>query len=126
MKAEPFPSFTDHSIVTASVSYQLEQHELPEETHLLESGKRLKKLDFNKAPWPEIKKELSNLDWGPMKEQAKSSPVAALTWFMELVIPLLERLVPIKSRRVILALLKSLVQPKLDYCSQLWAPSDQA
>ena len=30
-----------------------------------------------------------------------------------------------RSRRVILTLLKSLVQPKLDYCSQLWAPSDQ-
>ena len=25
-----------------------------------------------------------------------------------------------------LTLLKSLVQPKLDYCSQLWSPSDQA
>ena len=24
-----------------------------------------------------------------------------------------------------LTLLKSLVQPKLDYCSQLWSPSDQ-
>ena len=30
-----------------------------------------------------------------------------------------------RSRLVILTLLKSLVQPKLDYCSQLWSPSDQ-
>ena len=30
-----------------------------------------------------------------------------------------------RSRLVMLTLLKSLVQPKLDYCSQLWSPSDQ-
>ena len=30
-----------------------------------------------------------------------------------------------RSRAVILTLLKSLVQPKLDYCSQLWSPSEQ-
>ena len=31
-----------------------------------------------------------------------------------------------RGRRVMLTLLKSLVQPKLDYCSQLWSPSDQS
>ena len=31
-----------------------------------------------------------------------------------------------RGRRVMLTLLKSLVQPKLDYFSQLWSPSDQA
>ena len=30
-----------------------------------------------------------------------------------------------RCRRVMLTLLKSLVQPKLDYCSQLWSPADQ-
>jgi ribonuclease P/MRP protein subunit RPP40 len=30
-----------------------------------------------------------------------------------------------RGRRVMITLLKSLVQPKLDYCSQLWSPSDQ-
>ena len=30
-----------------------------------------------------------------------------------------------RSRSVMLTLLKSLVQPKLDYCSQLWSPADQ-
>ena len=29
-----------------------------------------------------------------------------------------------RGRRVMLTLLKSLVQPKLDYCSQLWSPAD--
>ena len=30
-----------------------------------------------------------------------------------------------RSRRVMLTILNSLVQPRLDYCSQLWSPSDQ-
>ena len=30
-----------------------------------------------------------------------------------------------RGRSVMLTLLKSLVQPKLDYCSQLWSPCDQ-
>ena len=30
-----------------------------------------------------------------------------------------------RGRAVMLTLMKSLVQPKLDYCSQLWSPSDQ-
>ena len=30
-----------------------------------------------------------------------------------------------RSKSVMLTLLKSLVQPRLDYCSQLWSPSDQ-
>ena len=30
-----------------------------------------------------------------------------------------------RGRQVMLTLLKTLVQPKLDYCSQLWSPSDQ-
>ena len=31
-----------------------------------------------------------------------------------------------RGRQVMLTLMKSLVQPKLDYCSQLWSPSDQS
>ena len=31
-----------------------------------------------------------------------------------------------RGREVMLTLLKSLVQPKLDYCSQLWSPADQS
>ena len=31
-----------------------------------------------------------------------------------------------RGRAVMLTLLKSIVQPKLDYCSQLWSPSDQS
>ena len=31
-----------------------------------------------------------------------------------------------RGRKVMLTLMKSIVQPKMDYCSQLWSPSDQA
>ena len=30
-----------------------------------------------------------------------------------------------RSRKILLTLMKSLVEPKLDYCSQLWSPVDQ-
>ena len=30
-----------------------------------------------------------------------------------------------RSKNTILTLWKTLIQPKLDYCSQLWSPSDQ-
>ena len=95
----PWPGFTDHSIVTASVTYQLSREKLPEESHILESGSRLKKLNFNKAPWPEIQEVLRKVDWEPMREVAKESPTAALNWFMEKLIPILETLVPMKGPR---------------------------
>ena len=31
-----------------------------------------------------------------------------------------------RSRATMMTIWKSLVQPRLDYCSQLWSPSDQA
>ena len=30
-----------------------------------------------------------------------------------------------RGRKVMLTILRSMVQPRLDYCSQLWSPSDQ-
>ena len=49
VSAESWPLFTDHKIVTATVSYQLDHPVKTKETHLLECGRRLKLLDFNKA-----------------------------------------------------------------------------
>ena len=94
-----WPAFTDHSVVTASVSYKLEKEMCVEETNLLDSGRRLKKLNFNKAPWPEIQSELGRIDWSPMKDLAKQCPTSAHSWFMETLIPVLERLVPLKGPR---------------------------
>ena len=96
---ESWPSFTDHSTVTATVSYKLEQNKDVEETHLLDSGKRLKRLNFNKAPWQDIQAELRHIDWSPMQELAKASPTAAHSWFIETIVPLLEKFVPERASR---------------------------
>ena len=97
VSVEDWPCFTDHSIVTAVVSYKLEKEKESEDSHLLESGRRLKKLNFTKAPWTEIQVELRKLDWTPTVELAKDSPIAAHNWFMEHLLPLLENLVPVKG-----------------------------
>ena len=89
--------FTDHRVVTANVSYQLEDGIDTKETHLLECGRRLKRLNFNKAPWVEIQAELSEIDWAEMEEAAVNSPAEALNIFMEELLPLLERHVPVKK-----------------------------
>ena len=46
---ESWPAFTDHKLVTASTSFILGTEPEKEEIHLLECGKRPKRLDFNKA-----------------------------------------------------------------------------
>ena len=93
----PWPAFTDHSIVTAATSYSLKKEKIFEETHLLDSGKKLKRLNFSKANWVDIKSELSKVDWSPMQELAKTCPTSAHSWFMDKIIPILEALVPVKS-----------------------------
>ena len=67
--------------------------------HLLESGRRLKKLDFNKADWPQIKTELAVIDWSHMEGL---EPTSSLSWFFAQVLPVLERHVPerkVRSKR---------------------------
>ena len=79
------------------VSYRLEKEHDLEESHMLDSGRRLKKLNFHKAPWPEIQTELRKLDLAPMEDMAKESPVAAHAWLMDQIIPLLEKLLPLEG-----------------------------
>ena len=97
VSAEPWPCFTDHHVVSASVSYKLGKDTDLEEVHLLDSGQRLKKLNFLKAPWKEIQGELRNIDWEPMQELAKDSPIAAHAWMIDQLVPLLEQHVPLKG-----------------------------
>ena len=94
---ESWPRFSDHSLVTANVSYQLGAKMEHAESHLLDSGRRLKALNFNKARWVEIKAELSELDWAEMEEATRTSPTDALKVFMDELVPLLERHVPLKE-----------------------------
>ena len=111
---EDWPTFTDHKVVIAHTTFQLgRQEEVREDMHLLESGKRFKQLDFNKAEWSQIKSELGGIDWSPMQDLESSS---SLSWFFEQILPILERLVPqrkVKSKR------KN--RPMMDRrCSLLW------
>ena len=62
----------------------------------MESGKRLRRLDFPKAPWPEIQSRLREVDWGPLESLAKESVRAAHTLFMDTLLPIVEELVPQK------------------------------
>jgi hypothetical protein len=74
----------------------LEKEVFKEEKFLLDSGRRFRKLDFYKAPWPEIKTRLRQLDWEPLEVNAKENVIAAHKFFMETILPILEDLVPKK------------------------------
>ena len=96
---EPWPAFTDHKLVTAFPSFALGTEPGKEEMHLLECGKRLKRLNFNKAQWVEVQAELGECDWCDLETAAKTSPTLALSIFMEELLPVLERHAPARSLR---------------------------
>ena len=98
IRVTPYLEFTDHSIIAAATSYKVKEEKSKERMFLLESGRRLKSLDFPRAPWPAVRARLQQLDWSPMAEQARESPTAAYNWLMATLLPLLEELVP--ARRV--------------------------
>ena len=93
---ETFPMFTDHKIVILNVAYILAQKPQYEEMSLLDSGHRLKKLDFCKADWSVIQQELSRVDWTPMKLLAKRNVTVAHSWFIQHLLSVLEKLVPLR------------------------------
>ena len=93
---EAFPLFTDHKILSIKVNFKTGVRPRKEEMFLLDSGRRLRKLDFKKAPWPEIRKKLKDIDWSPMSRLARVSPTLAHSWFLVQVLPVLEGLVPVK------------------------------
>ena len=95
---EAFPTFTDHKILYVKVNYKLGRKPDREEMFLLDSAKRLKLLDFAKAPWPDIRKALKAIDWSPMESLARASPTIAHSWLLTQVLPILERLVPARKK----------------------------
>ena len=97
VSVEYWPGLTDHNIVTANVSYRTAKTLEIKEKHLLECGRRLKQLNFNKAPWVEIKAELSELDWSDMEVASETSATKAFDIFMEEIVPILERHVPVRK-----------------------------
>ena len=62
---DTFRDISDHSVVTAATSYRLRKEAVKDEQFLLESGKKLRHLDFSKAPWPTVRAKLAEpIAWG--------------------------------------------------------------
>ena len=95
---DTFRDISDHSVVTAITSYRLAKEADKAEQFLLESGKKLRHLDYSKAPWLKIRAKLAEVDWGPMETMAKDNVTAAHSLFMNTIIPILEELVPAKVK----------------------------
>ena len=94
---EEWPAFTDHRTIVAHSTYRLgRQEETHEEVHLLEVGRRMKKIDFNKADWGQVKLELGKLDWSSMEQL---EPASALSNFFEIILPVLESTVPVRKEK---------------------------
>ena len=85
---DTFRDITDHSVVTATTSFSLAK-----EVFLLESGRRFRKLEMNKAPWPHLQSRLGQMEWGPLEAMAKEDVTAAHALFINTII---EELVPLK------------------------------
>ena len=95
---DTFSDISDHSVVTATTSFSLSREADKEEVFLLESGRRLRQLDFSKAPWPKVRARLAEVDWGPMEDAAEHNVTAAHDIFMDNIILVLEDLVPVKKK----------------------------
>ena len=89
--------FTDHNIVTVNVCYQLGQRHNKDESALLDSARRLHMLDFSKAPWSDIRRELSKVNWALMESLASKNYTIAHSWFICQILPILEKLVPSRN-----------------------------
>ena len=92
-----FPTFTDHGVVTCGTTLSVGGRPgIKEKNYLCETGRRYGALAFNKAPWPEVREQLSALDWSGFKEVAGEDPTKALNQFHQSILPILEKLVPEK------------------------------
>ena len=94
IEMDSFPTFTDHKVLAITVTFHNRRNMEREEMFLLDSSRRIRKLDFRKAPWPEIKSKLRTVDWSPMARLARLSPIIAHSWFLVKLLPVLEELVP--------------------------------
>ena len=66
--------------------------------HLLDSAQRLRKLDFSKAPWADIRRKLKEIDWTPMDKISQISSTAGHSYMLFKLLPILEALVPPKNK----------------------------
>ena len=110
---ESWSQFSDHNLVIANTTFQLGHSErLPEQQYLCDTGKRYGALNFHKAPWEEVKKELAKVNWETLESLADSCPSSALAEFHAKVLGVLEPLVPPRTK-------KSSGKPKMDRMRRL-------
>ena len=97
ISTESFPSFTDHSLVNMRVNYKISKEPTEKRGFLLDSARRINVLDFNKAPWSNIRQELKNFDWSDLKILSSKNPVVAYSFFLVELISILEKFIPRKT-----------------------------
>ena len=99
VQVDDWSSFSDHKGVIVEVSYKTPtDHDSAEAQFLCETGRRYRELNFMMAPWDKIKEELETIDWSEMEKLASSDTSAALTFFHEKVLAVLEKLVPARKK----------------------------
>ena len=97
VSTESLPSFTDHMLVTLRVNYELQKPPERSSEYILDSARRLSRLNFHEAKWQNVREELKQQSWLKMKEIAKLSPTVAHSYLLAVLLPILERNVPPKK-----------------------------
>ena len=93
---DPFKDITDHSVVTATTTFRMHTEPDKEDTFLLDSGRRFKKLDFSKAPWSALQTKLADIVWSPLQLLDMDDVTGAHVLFIDTILPVIEELVPEK------------------------------
>ena len=97
---EKCAAFSDHNLIICHTAFQLSKEQVQlEQQFLCDIGKRYGALNFCKAPWQKVKVELAKIDWTEIEDLAKSCPTTALSKFHEIILPVLEKLVPKKAKK---------------------------
>ena len=73
---------------------------MQENQYLCDIGRRYDTLNFQLAPWSEIKNELNKVDWNNLHELGTTSPTLALAHFHIMVLAVLEKFVPLKKDKL--------------------------
>ena len=76
-----------------------EEEPAQDQQFLCDTGRRYSSLDFHKAPWAEVKSDLTEIKWDDMELLAKTSPTGALAEFHSQVLRVLEKHVPVKPAK---------------------------
>ena len=70
-KLSMFRIFADHKVVSAHTSFSFIENNtvIQDEQYLCPKTKRYKSLDYLKARWPLVNQQLSEVEWGTIKDR---------------------------------------------------------